>query len=226
MQFRKPELIPTVFMLCAIIFMASLGAWQLKRLDWKNGELAKIAAAEQLPTLGNLPESLDDTEYRHVMLTGTFLNDKTMHMIGRPQGISPSVGTGYYILTPFKLDDDGRIVIVNRGFSPPGVESKPEGLQTLAGIIRPARTKRLFSPENQPEKNVWFYEDIAAMSQATTLALTPLIIEEVGEAQKDVYPIPHDGKISLRNDHLHYAITWFSLAFIGLIMLVIYHRKK
>ena len=221
-HFRKPELIPLLFIICAVTLLASLGVWQLQRLNWKNTQIAKIAQSQTMPILGSLPQELDGLEYRRVMLTGTYLNDKSLHMVGRPQG----EGQGFYIVTPFQLEDDGRIIIVNRGFSPPGKESKPKGLQTLTGIIRPARLKRTFSPENQPAKNVWFYEDMGAMSEATGVTLTPLIVEAVGEKAKDVYPVPHDGNISLRNDHFNYAITWFSLAIIGLVMFGFYQRKN
>jgi len=220
-QFRKPELIPLLFMICAITLLTGLGVWQLERLQWKNAQIEKIANAQQMPILGTLPQDLDGLDYRRVALTGTYLHDKEMHMVGHPEG----EGAGFYIVTPFQLEDDGRIIIVNRGFSPPNRESKPEGLQTLTGIIRPARQKRLFSPENQPAKNVWFYEDIDAMSQAAGTVLTPVIVEAVGIAQKDMYPMPHDGNVSLRNDHLNYAITWFSLALIGVVMFGFYQRK-
>jgi surfeit locus 1 family protein len=63
------------------------------------------------------------------------------------------------------------------------------------------------------------------MSKTVGVELTPIIVEAVGEAQKNIYPTPSDGKISLRNDHLNYAITWFSLALIGLVMFAIYHRQ-
>ena len=221
MQFRKPELIPLIFIIFAVTLLTGLGMWQLQRLAWKNAEIQKIQVAQAMSVLGTLPQELDGLDYRRVILTGTFIHDKTMHMVGHPQG----AGDGFYIVTPFKLEDDGRIIIINRGFSPKDMESKPEGLQTVAGIIRPARMKRYFSPENQPEKNVWFYEDISAMSKTTSLELTPLIVEAVGEAQKDVYPMPHDGKISLRNDHFNYAITWFGLAIIGVVMFAFYQRK-
>ena len=48
------------------------------------------------------------------------------------------------------------------------------------GKYRLSRKVLLPKPENMPEKNVWFYENIPAMSVNTGLSLTPLIIEEVG----------------------------------------------
>ena len=221
MQFRKPELIPLLFMICAVTLLSALGVWQLQRLQWKNGEIEKIEAAQEMPALGTLPENLGGLEYRRVSLTGTYLNDKAMQRVGHPQ----DAGAGFYIVTPFELEDDGRVILVNRGFSPVGKESKPEGLQTLVGIIRPTRQKRYFSPDNQVDKNLWFYEDVGAMSQASGVTLTPLVVEAVGTVEKDVYPTPHDGKVSLRNDHMNYAITWFSLAAIGVGMFGFYQRK-
>jgi surfeit locus 1 family protein len=155
------------------------------------------------------------------MLTGTFMHDQCLHMVGQPQDSAP----GFFIVTPFKLDDDGRTILVNRGHSPKDLETKPEGLQTVEGIIRPARVKRPFMPDNFPDKNLWFYEDMANMSKTVGVELTPIIVEAIGATQKNVYPTPSDGKISLRNDHLGYAITWFSLAFIGLVMFAVYHRQ-
>lgn len=224
LPFRKPALIPALFMACATVLLTGLGLWQVERLQWKQHEIAKVEAAQALPILGTLPQELGGLEYRKVMLTGTFLYDKAMHMVGRPRQFT-SDSAGFFIVTPFKLDDDGRIILVNRGFAPAGKETKPEGVQSVAGIIRPARVKRYFSPDNQPDKNLWFYEDITAMSAATGVTLTPLIVEATGDMQKDVYPIPHDGNVSLRNDHLQYAITWFSLAIIGLVMFGVYQRK-
>lgn len=220
-NFRKPQLIPLLFIIISTITLTFLGAWQLERLQWKNGLLKEIGQAQALPPLTKLPHDLSGLDYHRVILRGTFRHEKTLHMIGRQRGNFP----GYFIVTPFALENDSRIILVNRGFSPPGKESKPEGIQTIEGVIRPARTKRFFAPENLPEKNVWFYESIPAMSQATDLELSPVIIEQTGKEEHGVFPIVGDGKINLQNDHLGYAITWFSTAIIGIIMFGFYYKK-
>ena len=185
------------------------------------GLVKSIEQSQNLPAFEKLPESLENLGYHKVKLTGTFKYDKALHMIGRQHGNFP----GYFIVTPFELSGDGRIILVNRGFAPTGKESRPEGEQTVEGVIRPAREKRFFAPENIPSKNVWFYEDIPAMSTATKLPLSSIVIEQVGKEEAGIFPIPSDGKINLRNDHLGYAITWFSTSIIGLIMFAIYYRK-
>ena len=220
-NFRKPQLIPLLFIIASTITMTFLGAWQVQRLQWKNALVKQIEQVQGLPYLHSLPADLNGLEYRKVTLTGSFKYEKVLHLIGRQKGNFP----GFFMLTPFEMENDGRIILVNRGFSPKDKESRPEGLQTIEGVIRPAREKRFFAPENIPEKNVWFYENIPAMSQLTGLKLTPLIVEQVGKETKGEFPIPGDGIVNLRNDHLGYAITWFSTAIIGIIMFGFYYRK-
>ena len=220
MRFRKPDTIPLIFIFAANVLLFSLCFWQVERMAWKNQVLAQIQANRGMDALGTLPTRLEGIEYRNVMLTGTFLNDKMFHMVGRPQGEGP----GFYVVTPFRLDDDGRVILINRGFAPEGKEGAPIGLQTVQGVIRPNRPHRTFMPDNRADKNVWFYEDIEAMSAITGEKLLPLLVEQVGEAKKGEYPAPSNGEITLRNDHLNYAITWFLLGIIGLFMFAAYHR--
>ncbi len=220
MRFRKPELIPTLFIIGASVLLFGLGIWQVERLQWKEGEIAHIKQSKDMDALGTLPADTTGIEYRNVVLTGEFLNDKMFRMVGHPQGEGP----GFYIITPLRLEDDGRIILVNRGFAPEGKENPVEGVQTVRGVIRPNRLHRMFMPDNIPEKNVWFYEDLDAMSKIIGQPVVPLMVEAVGEVQKGVYPAPSDGVITLRNDHLNYAITWFAIGIIGLIMFAAYNR--
>jgi surfeit locus 1 family protein len=223
-HFRCPQVVPLLFIIVATITTSGLGVWQLKRLAWKEDIVAAAVQARDLPVLGSLPPEIDGITYRKVNLTGTFLYDKVLHMIGRQEGNFP----GYFMVTPFKLEDDGRIILVNRGFSPVGKESRPAGEQRVEGIIRPFRDKRYFAPANVPEKNVWFYEDVPAMSKSSGLELTPLMVEVVAKvgSPKGEFPIAGKGEVLLRNDHLGYAITWFGLSLVGLVMFAFYHRKK
>ena len=165
--------------------------------------------------------------YRKVELRGWFVYDAVYHVVAAP--IGPTAG--FNMVTPFRLetppsivyephDFERSIILVDRGFAPVGKESRPFGIQTVTGFLRPPKQKKLFSPENQPDKNLWFYEDPAATSQSL-----PLVIEATGPRELGVWPMPSEGKITVRNDHLGYAITWFSLAIIAVIMFAFYRRS-
>lgn len=184
--------------------------------------MAEVTKVQAMPTLASLPQEINDLTYRKVMLTGKFLYDHTFHLIGRQQGMD----MGFYMLTPLELDDDGRIILVNRGFSPLGKESKPEGLVTVEGLLRPVREKRYFVPENMPEKNVWTHEDLNKIGELLGKKPLPLIVEAIGKEEKDVFPIPNDGAVIFRNDHLGYALTWYALALVSIVMFGTYYRKK
>lgn len=222
MRFRKLELIPLLFIISAVGLCATLGIWQLERLAWKESLIAAIEKAQAEPVLTTLPKDLSSLEYRNVELKGQFLQDKALHRVGSRQGERP----GFVLLVPFTLND-GRVILVDRGYTPadalPGI-TKPSAVK---GILRPARGKRaFFIPDNQPARNLWLYEDIAAMSSYTQLTLLPLVVEATGSYEKGVYPIPNTGKIVLRNDHFGYAITWFSLALVGIVLFGVYYRER
>ena len=222
MKFRKPQVFPILFIIGATLLLGGLGAWQVERLQWKNGILAQIEEAQKAEPLKTLPKTTEEAMYHRVKLTGRFVGDAHFYLIAQPRASQP----GFSVLAPLKLEKDGRVVLVNRGWAPKGKESLPKGVQKIEGVVRPLREKRYFAPENQIDKNLWFYEDTAAMGQAAKVELLPYVVEQVGPAPKDSFPIPGDGKIAMRNDHLSYAITWFSLAFAGIIMFVLYHREK
>ena len=225
MQFCRPQLFPILFIIAATFLLGGLGMWQVERLKWKNGILEQMKVAQAEPSLTQLPKEYDGLSYRHVMLKGRFLHDKQFYGVAQPRLGRPGVN----VLTPFKLEKDSRVVLVARGWAPRGQETKPAGVQPVEGIIRPLREKRYFAPENQPDKNLWFFEDVAAMGQHAGVELLPFAIEQTGPipaaSKAETFPILGTGKLIFRNDHLTYAITWFSLAITGIIMFILYHRK-
>jgi surfeit locus 1 family protein len=222
MSFRRPQIFPIVFIISATLLLGGMGTWQVMRLGWKNDMIAHIEAAQNKPILTQLPAQ-EDVLYRHVKLAGTFDHSKTLYFVGQPRAGQP----GFQLETPFKLAVGGGVVMVSRGWSPRGKEIKPQGKQVIEGVIRPLREKRAFTPENRADINLYFYEDKAAMAAAVGVSqLAPYVIEQTGPIVPDTFPIASNGKISLRNDHLGYAITWFTLAFAGIIMFVLYHREK
>jgi surfeit locus 1 family protein len=80
---------------------------------------------------------------------------------------------------------------------------------------------------HQPEKNIWFGRDVAAMADSAKITnVIPVMVDIVGEQDAKRLPVPSDGTIRLRNDHLSYIITWYGIALGILVIFVVYHRKK
>lgn len=112
----KPKLLPTIFTIPALIILFGLSFWQFERLSWKQGLISEIVEQSKLPSI-DIPSVVDlkNMLYRKVKVKGEFLHDKEMHMYGGSREFKGE--NGYYIFTPMYLED-GRAVVINRGWVP------------------------------------------------------------------------------------------------------------
>ncbi|MCD6034339.1 MAG: hypothetical protein K0R63_80 [Rickettsiales bacterium] len=250
----QPKLIPTLFTIPAFLVLLTLGTWQVQRLLWKEQLVADITTksaepSEQLLSTASFDqENVKDWLYRKVEIEGTFLHDREVHLY--TGAIQFKGKTGYHILTPFERTQGRGIVIVNRGWVPEAQKessSRPDslvqGVQKIQAIVLPDDKRKLsLLPDNDIKENVWFWQDISEMQSYTGLTLAPVILLALQDdahiqiapnsmawaepnVPKEPFPMPSNGHISVRNDHLQYAITWYSLAVILLVVYVVYHRK-
>ena len=83
-----------------------------------------------------------------------------------------------------------------------------------------------FTPDNVPAANQWYWPDLPAMAQAVDLALYPGILEAESAPVPGGLPIGGVTQTPLRNDHLQYAITWYSLAVALVVIYLLYHRRR
>jgi len=226
----RPLLWPTLMTLPAVIGSLALGAWQVHRLQWKNEVIAERQARRDAPPLAALPDRFDPAqhEFRKVRVTGRFLHDKEMYLAARSFRGNP----GYHVITPLAVASGA--VLVNRGWIP--LERKapdsrkvgnPEGEVAVEGYLRAETGPGWFTPKNEPEKNFWFFIDIAAMARAHGIAkVAPYYIEAGPAENPGGFPVGGQTRFDIPNDHLQYALTWFSFAVIGIVIYLLYHRRR
>lgn len=209
---------PAVFTALAGALLISLGVWQLRRLSWKEGLIAQIEARAHLP-----PEPLpaagvwsklrpEDYEYRHVTARGTF--DHTKEALVFRAGKEP----GYHLLTPMQLTSGG-YVIVNRGFVPADRKDKSTrlageimGETVVTGLMRAPETRNLFTPPDRPQAGEYFTSDpVLIAAHSGLMPAAPFLID--ADATEIPGGVPRGGTsvLALPNNHLSYALTWFSL---------------
>jgi surfeit locus 1 family protein len=233
----RPGLLwPSISVVIALALLVSLGIWQLERLAWKNGLVAMIAARTTAAPTPLPPEAdwshlaVDDYAYRHVTLQGTFEHGKEARVfrpLSDPRGRYS--GLGDLILTPLRLPS-GAVVIVNRGFVPEDridpatrADGQIEGLVTLTGLMREPETRNPFTPADEPDKHLWYTRDPASIAAAYGLdRVAPFTIDADASAIKGGLPQGGETVLSLPNDHLSYALTWFGLAFGLLVVYAVY----
>ncbi|KAI8914776.1 SURF1 family-domain-containing protein [Powellomyces hirtus] len=227
-----------------------LGCWQVYRLQWK---LDLIEKADQrmhldpvpLPATDGLVSNIAD-EYRRVHVTGAFLHDKEMLLGPRTRNDQEQQGggligggsaVGFYVITPFQRSDEGRIILVNRGWIPRSLRDQSkrkggliEGPVKIEGLMRTAeKSSMLRVVENRPEKNEWYWLDMAAMTEHS--GARPLLIEMIGDSainaanSGDEFPIPRNAHINFRNTHIQYAITWYGLSLFSTFAMWKSHRR-
>lgn len=214
----------TLLTLCAIVILCALGTWQVQRLQWKEGVLAQIESARAAGP--------QDIKFQDIEGEGSV--PLYARLRGRYGAISFSVGprtyggvVGFHSLVPFMLEDGGA-VLVNRGWVPQGQEENlktPQGIVSLSGLLRLPERDNPFVPQNNPEKGAWFRADPVQMAQVagvTSIAPMVMYVESESPESASLQPVRAAAKWTPPNDHLQYALFWFSMA--G-ILLVIYFLR-
>ena len=225
--FHKPRPIPLIMSVVAVGTLFALGVWQLQRLSWKQELIADIKRAEQTAPLQALPEDLQAHRFYRVQLEGHYMPEHEFHLAARYFRSK----LGYSVLNPF-VTREGDIVLVSRGWIPAEAKKTgeypkaPDSFQTILAQIRTSNERNYFTPINQPDQNIWFGRDAEAMGKYAGLDVLPITLDIIGDQDPQSLPVPTDGSIKPRNDHLAYAITWFGIGLAALIISLLYHRKK
>ncbi|MGH6871883.1 MAG: SURF1 family protein [Rhizomicrobium sp.] len=214
MRFR-PLLVPTLWFVPAFLILMGLGTWQIERLHWKLGLIAQMQSRGVEAPL-SLSQALAlgaDAQYRMVMLRGRFDNAKEAYVFTTGPGGAPV----YHVLTPFRLDD-GRVLLVDRGIIPlplidPRSRTAPAGERLVFGIWRTPDAANWFTPAPDLAHRIWFTRDLAGIAKVDGVTLAaPVLVEADLTPNAGGWPRGGQTVVSLPNNHLSYALTWFGLA--------------
>ncbi len=202
---------PLLFGLIGAAVLISLGVWQVQRLGWKEGILAEIEARIGAdPVAMPAAPSPETDRYRPVEATGRLGEEEVHVLVSRKQ-----IGAGYRVITA--LDTGGRRYLLDRGFVRAEDKDAPRALHdvTVIGNLHWPDDRTGSTPANDMGGNIWFARDIDDL--ARRLDTEPVLIVARSDTGDGIEPLPV-GTEGVPNDHLHYAITWFSLAAIWLGM--------
>ena len=196
----------------------ALGSWQIIRLNWKNNLIFEIESS-----LKNPPVELTNTNIEN------FLKIKTSGLIDLNKQIYlyslNDTGTpGFEVINPILINDIN--YLINRGWIPFEKKNSKEinliNENDIIGTLKLQGRKNIFKPDNDLKENYWFSLNREDISKFTGKEFSKYIIYLDGN-----YQVPKPKKITanISNNHLKYALTWFSLA-ISILLLYLYFRKK
>ena len=212
-----------VFAVAGFVALVSLGTWQVERLAWKEGLIAAIdqrihSAPRELAAIERQFADTGDVDYEPVTVSGTFDHAKERHFFATYEGQS-----GFFVYAPLMLAD-GRAVLVNRGFVPydrkdPATRKEGEvtGVVTIVGLARNplAEKPSMLVPDNEPDKNIFYWKDRDVMASSVGLdptRLAPFFIDAGPAPNPGGLPVGGVTIVDLPNNHLQYALTWYGLA--------------
>lgn len=206
--------VPVLFGLIGAGILIALGIWQVQRLAWKEAILADIdrRIAQAPVPLPADPDPVED-EYLSVASEGTLTGPELDVLVGAKR-----LGAGYRVIQPFETA--GRRIMVDRGFIPLEAKDAPRatGAARLIGNLHWPDEVDGYTPAPDLDKGIWFARDVPAMAEALGTEPVLLVVRrQVSGPDADITPLAVDGT-AIPNDHLQYAITWFSLAVIWLVM--------
>jgi len=232
----------TIGLMAFALFMTpillSLGLWQLQRAEEKQQLIDKQSQGEteQLSELVDvsLGDQGDDWSYRTVSVRGHYSSNEYLLLDNRTRdGV-----VGYEVISLFQTDD-GKILLVNRGWvkAPPYRDELPiitsELVNTLVSVTIKGSiyfpSSRVFTLSEERIPQGWPKRiqklDINALSKELGETFYPFTVRLSDDNQPGA--LQTGWKISQMSPdkHVGYAVQWFSLALVLVVMTALAIRK-
>jgi len=204
-----------IVIVATIVGMISAGFWQLRRLDERRDFNALIEARYDAPPVP-LDELIVDTdletvEWRPTTIAGTYLPDETFFVVNRSQ----NGRAGRNVVVPIRLDD-GRILVVNRGFIPLQIDAVPDVPATdvsILGRIRLTQERGLGQLRDPAEGDLVEVQriDLERLAPQLPGEVVPVYVDLIASdpPERDDLPELVAAPVLGEGNHLSYAFQWF-----------------
>jgi surfeit locus 1 family protein len=228
--------IPTVAFLCLLPLLLSLGLWQSNRAEEKRAFLSLQQQAQTIESV-NLStatgDNADNLRYKklevagHYELTQQFLIDNQVN----------DGKAGYFVLTPFRLQDENKAILVNRGWVVANVNrsqlpdvSMTSELTVITGRANhfPSVGIKLAGAEIPTDTKPSVVQVVDSEVLAKKLGYPLFSFQlELDKTQPNGFKREwHTTTLLLPEQHTAYALQWFALAATLTVLFIGYSVKK
>ena len=212
---RRFPWVLTIASIVAFAILITLGVWQVQRLQWKEGLIARAeAVAETPPAAPSDVLDADNPEFSRVALTcpglatAPFVELQTIH-----EG-----GAGVRLISACRHAGYPQTLLVDRGFVADSISARPpvsvsdEPVRLVAQVrATPAPGPMALAAEGRR----FFARDNAAMARVLGVdgPTAPWTLFALDSSNPEWQALqPSAPPAAFANNHLGYAITWFGLA--------------
>ncbi|MEC4747698.1 SURF1 family protein [Methylomicrobium sp. Wu6] len=232
----KFEKIPTLVVLCILPILVALGFWQLDRAEQKRAFFARqqqgmAAPVVQLTAL--TPEDKDTLRYKSAVAIGHYDSAHQILLDNQMAGGK----AGYFVLTPFILDDGNKAVLVNRGWIQANQDRKilpditiQKNRTQITGRINhfPSVGIKLAGADRPSEgwPTVVQVADSVILSAKFGYPVFSFMIELDKQAPEGYRREWREIAVMPPEQHVAYAVQWFGLAIALALMFVWFSRVK
>lgn len=210
-----------------LALLVFLGVWQVQRLQWKEGLIARAERVQDLPP-ADYTTALERGEFARIVLdcpglaTAPFVELQT---ISEGQA-------GVRLVSACRPKGFEFVFLVDRGFVADAISARPPEAESssvvrIEGQLRePQRPGPMALP---PEGRRFFTRDHMAMAKALGVSsdVLALMVFATTSSNPDWPALkPSAPPAAFSNNHLGYAITWFGLALALIAFYIALLRRK
>ena len=190
------------------------------RLQWKQDLISEISSGLQSSPIKYSKKI--NKNYQRVVLNGVHNFKNQIYLYSLNEKGQP----GFDVITPFiTLEEDN--VLINRGWIKKEQKNSLEinliKTNKIKGLLKKNTKKNIFKPDNDIKANIWFSINLIDIKKLTGKNFTNFIVYL--EDSKINTPSPKKISIDVPNNHLKYAITWYSIS-ISILFYFLYFRRQ
>lgn len=235
----SPSLWPTLAFFLILPLFIYLGFWQLSRAEQKrvlqdDFNMRQLAPPVDLNGIYDLDKKFAELHWRKVKMQGTFAED--MNILLDNQVVNGVAG--YFVYTPFKLEQYQVWVLVNRGWvatgerrdNVPDVNIGGQQVLDISGSVKSLPRTGILLAENRLEQigdgvyrlQKLVLDDIEVFTQLQFLPYVVRLDPVSAAGFSRVWAVPGSGE----QKHLGYAFQWFAMAVAVLFIYLVLNVRR
>ncbi len=225
-MFTRRMILPLISGLLGTAVLLSLGFWQVDRMGQKAAVIAAIEARiHDAPTPLPADPDPETDRYLPVHAEGRFTGEEAL-VLSSQRGAGP----GYRVVGVFETGG-GQRILVDRGYVPQtqgdAVRPPSQAPVQIDGNLDWPQDRDSYTPDPDLARNLWFSREVGPLAAHLETQPAMIVLRATSETAPPAQPVPI-ATADIPDDHLEYAITWFSLAVVwaGMTAVLLWRMRR